>query len=491
MHRVAPLALAALAALALPLALAACGDDPEEVPKEILGEEVYARRCESPRAEARYMDKGGSLLDEKLWIRSWLNDTYLWYRELPTDIDMRPFTDPVDYFDVMKTSAKTPSGKDKDRFHFIYPTPEWEALSQAGTEAGYGVQWALLASAPPRLLVVAFTQPGSPADGKVMRGTKVVTIDGVDVENSTGQANIDKLNAGISPAGLAETHSFGVIDPGGTTVRTVTLTSAKVDLVPVQGVGTLPAPNTDVGYILFTDHIATAERGLIDAINQLKTAGIHELVLDLRYNGGGYLDIASQLAYMIAGPDRTGGKAFESLTFNDKLGAPQRSSFATTTLGFSTTEGQPLPHLDLTRVFVLTGGGTCSASESVMNGLAGVDIDVVQIGTTTCGKPYGFVPAENCGTTYFAIQFQGVNNKGFGDYADGFVPGTSFHGCTVADDFTRQLGDPAEARLAAALAYRSAGACASVTARRTGDPLAAAPDGDLLKPLWRQNRIVR
>src|ERR1043165_3551400 len=106
MHRVAPLAaLAALAALALPFALVACGDDPEEVPDEILGEDVYARRCEAPRAEARYMDKDGSLLDEKLWIRSWLNDTYLWYRELPTDIDMRPFTDPVDYFDVMKTSA--------------------------------------------------------------------------------------------------------------------------------------------------------------------------------------------------------------------------------------------------------------------------------------------------------------------------------------------------------------------------------------------------
>jgi hypothetical protein len=103
---------------------------------------------------------------------------------------------------------------------------------------------------------------------------------------------------------------------------------------------------------------------------------------------------------------------------------------------------------------VLAGPDTCSASESVVNSLRGIGVSVNLVGGTTCGKPYGFFPQDNCGTTYFAIQFQGVNHQGFGDYSDGFAPN-----CAVADDFGHALGDPAEARLAAALALQSGGAC--------------------------------
>ncbi len=67
-------------------------------------------------------------------------------------------------------------------------------------------------------------------------------------------------------------------------------------------------------------------------------------------------------------------------------------------------------------MFVLTGPNTCSASESIINALQGVDVEVIQIGSTTCGKPYGFYPQDNCGTTYFSVEFKGVNAKGFGDY---------------------------------------------------------------------------
>src|SRR5256885_15470283 len=98
------------------------------------------------------------------------------------------------------------------------------------------------------------------------------------------------------------------------------------------------------------------------------------------------------------------------------------------------------PYTTLFRSFVLTTAATCSASEAVMNGLAGVGVQVIQIGSTTCGKPYGFYPEDNCGTTYFSVEFSGVNAMGFGDYPDGFTPGAaggaSFPGCTVADDFT-------------------------------------------------------
>ena len=78
-----------------------------------------------------------------------------------------------------------------------------------------------------------------------------------------------------------------------------------------------------------------------------------------------------------------------------------------------------LPFLGLKHVSLLVTHDTASASESVINSLRGVDVKVDLIGNTTRGKPYGFVPQDNCSYTYFTIQFKGVNDKGFGDYADG------------------------------------------------------------------------
>jgi hypothetical protein len=152
----------------------------------------------------------------------------------------------------------------------------------------------------------------------------------------------------------------------------------------------------------------------------------------------------------------------------------------------------------LKRVFMLTGPGTCSASESIINGLRGIDLPVIQIGSHTCGKPYGFYPADNCGTTYFSIQFKGVNAKGFGDYADGFIPnGTGVAGvtgCQVADDFAHALGDPAEVRLATALGYAAGQPCPAPTGAQAPPRTAlSAPagSGDLVaRPPWREIRVV-
>src|SRR4029453_19331412 len=132
----------------------------------------------------------------------------------------------------------------------------------------------------------------------------------------------------------------------------------------------------------------------------------------------------------------------------------------------SAANGTALPQLNLPRVFVLTGSGTCSASESIINSLQGVDVEVIQVGSTTCGKPYGFYPQDNCGTTSFSIEFRGENNKGFGEYPDGFFPantvsnvGAVVTGCSVGDDYAHALGDPLEGRFAAALAYRQTMLC--------------------------------
>ena len=155
-------------------------------------------------------------------------------------------------------------------------------------------------------------------------------------------------------------------------------------------------------------------------------------------------------------------------------------------------------------MFVLTGPSTCSASESIINGLRGVNIQVIQVGSTTCGKPYGFYPQDNCGVTYFSIEFRGINAQGFGDYTDGFTPqntvateGYVIPGCSVADDFTHALGDGAEGMLASALSYQSTGVCPVAPSGMAVPPVLSGTyvppmaKGLSIKSIWQQNRISR
>jgi carboxyl-terminal processing protease len=480
----------------------------------------FVAQCANPRTgidpqtSRPYADRPGSTLTENNWLRSWSHDLYLWYNEI-LDRDPASFAT-LAYFDVLKTTATTPSGRPKDNFHFYMPTPEWLALSQSGVSAGYGARWAILASRVPRDVRVAYTEPGSPAAGAVanlQRGTRVRFIDGVDLTNDQTTAGVATINAALFPSQTGATHTFTVQDPGGGALRDVTLTSLQITSVPVQNVTTIPTPSGVVGYLLFNDHIATAETALIDAVNLLNSVGVDDLVVDLRYNGGGFLAIASELAYMIAGPQRTEGRTFELLRFNDKhrVRNPVTGErleplpFANRTVGLSAPANQPLPSLNLNRVFLLTGAGTCSASETIINALRGIGFPVVIIGDTTCGKPYGFYPTDNCGTTYFTVQFNGVNEQGFGEYPDGFSPanssaliGVPVTGCAVRDDFGRALGDPAEARLAAALAYRSSASCptppATATATATTNTLLrgveATTELRIAEPEWLRNRIL-
>ena len=483
-------------------------------PGEFEPSSSFAAQCESPRSGIDpttgqlWPDVAGSSVDENNWLRSWSNELYLWYGEID-DADPSGYTTAA-YFNLLKTFATTPSGAPKDKFHFTYPTDDWIALSQSGVSAGYGAVWSVLADLPPRQVVIAYTEPGSPAtDAGLERGAEVLAVDGVDLVNSN---DVDPLNAGLWPASAGEDHNFTIRDLDSGQTRIVMMQSINVTSTPVQNVHTIATAAGTVGYMLFNDHIATAEQGLIDAIEQLDAAQVTELVLDIRYNGGGYLDIASELGYMIAG-SQAAGRTFEEQRFNDKHPVTNPVTgvalvpldFHSTAQGFSTPSGQPLPTLDLSRVIVLTGPDTCSASEAVINSLRGVDVEVIQIGSTTCGKPYGFYAADNCGTTYFSIQFKGVNAKDYGDYTDGFTPsdvgdgGAAVQGCSVPDDYTHALGDVDESRLSAALRYLEGFGCPLARAQSADDLRESAPaasrlaaiDGRLSKSPWLMNRTLR
>ena len=419
--------------------------------------------CETPRPGQGadglpYPDRQGTHETEMNWVHAFIDDTYLWYKEVPSTLNQADYKTPVNYFNALKTPAITASGRPKDRFHFTYPTAVWDDMSHAGVALGYGLTWVRSADASqPRMWMVTMVEPGSPAQlAGLQRGDQLLTVDGTAITDTSNEG-VAKLNAGLFPAKEGEVHQL-VLSRGSTALPAASLTALKLSVAPVQNATVLDTPTGKVGYMLFKEHNAVAEAQLIQAIGTFQSAGIVDLVIDMRYNGGGLLAVASELAYMVAGPQATSGKVFEQSKYNDKTKPQPPQLFASKALGYtapvSVKPGTVLPYLGLKRITVLTTPGTCSASESVINSLRGVDVEVDLIGAPTCGKPYAFYPAPNCGTTYFSIQFQGVNNKGEGDYADGFQPT-----CNVADDLSHPLGDVDESLLAAALSYRASGAC--------------------------------
>lgn len=420
----------------------------------------------------------GSAMAEKLWLRSYSNDTYLWYDEI-LDQDPAPFTI-LEYFDELVTLDVTPSGKLKDQFHFSMSTEEWQALSTSGSSVGFGFNIAIEQGADiERTITITYSDPNTPsADANVVRGAMIIEVDGVNVASANDSASIDTLNNGLFPSEDGQQTTFVIRDLGETETREVTLTAQTIVSDPVPITNVIETDNHSIGYMVFNDHIATAEKGLYDAVNTLKDNNINELVIDFRYNGGGYLALASQLAYMVGG-SQTFNRTFEQTIFNDKYpntnpvtgNSLSPTPFYQETFGFNSsyiTAGIQLPSLNLSRVFVLTTAGTCSASEAFINGLRGIGVEVIQIGSTTCGKPYGFYPADNCDTTYFTVQFKGENDQGFGDYSDGFSPSeapvfdTDIQGCTVDDDLTNALGDHQEGMLSAAMYYLENGQCPEI-----------------------------
>jgi len=389
-----------------------------------------------------------TLEGEKQFTRAYLDEVYLWYDEIPA-VNAASYSRLDAYFYALLTPRLDASGQLKDRFSFITSSADADSLL-TGNNIGYGIRWETDAQGRQR---VAFVDAGSPAlAAGLARGGEMVQL----------------LTPGAfwypnAPA----TISFVYRSAPGAATSTVTLASAPVQEDPLPLTETLTSPTgRKVAYLLFNAHTSGAQDKLIPAVQAAQAAGVQDLVLDLRYNGGGYLSIALTLSSMLTN-SAADGQVFEQLRFNNKRQAETDAN----TIRFSGQvqfgetvfpEGTELPRLGLPRVFVLTTGGTCSASESVVNSLRGVGVDVVIIGATTCGKPYGFSRRDNCGAAYFPIEFQGVNAQGFGDYASGFPPA-----CPLTDDFDHALGAPNERLLSAALNYVDTGACPA--------PSAAAP----------------
>jgi hypothetical protein len=278
--------------------------------------------------------------------------------------------------------------------------------------AGYGAQWVVIASRPPRRVVVAYTEPHSPATAaKLARGAQVLAVDGVDLVNARDQASVDKLNAGLFPSDPGGSHRFSILDRGSSKPRDVTMVATDVTGTPVQNVATLRVPGGSVGYMLFNDHLATAEKQLISAFDRLASARVDDLVLT-------FATTAAAIRYrergrrMIAGPAPTTGRRSRRRPQRHIRPGPVTGAPLTPVPFHTTSQGcQPRASFSprSTCPVLVLRARTRADYEAIINGLRG-SAQVIQIGTTTCGKPTAS-PEDNCGPRT-SIQFQGVNAKG-------------------------------------------------------------------------------
>ncbi|HUG23126.1 S41 family peptidase [Piscinibacter sp.] len=388
---------------------------------------------------------GCDVASQNAWLRGYMSDWYYWSGASP-DPDPAAYTTVATYFDALRYagSGNVPS----DRWSYIEDSAAYSQFFEEGRTLGYGVFVNGLEMVLP--LKLRYVEPQSPAAAAgLKRGDVIVSINGRSAAELMASGDFEEL----TPADEGEVLTVVIEEGVGT--RSVALTAATYDLTPVSVAKVLPLPDgRKAGYLVLKDFITQAEAPLAEAFAEFRAEGATDLILDLRYNGGGRVSTSGALASMIAGAGHAGG-VFARLIYND------RHRDADKVYSLASAPGPALQ-----RVVILTGPRTCSASELVVNGLKPF-VDVVTIGDATCGKPFGFSPVESCGSTFSAVNFESFNGAGAGGYYDGIA-----QTCAAEDDFSGELGDAAETLTAAATSYLDTGACAPVAAAR--DRTAAA-----------------
>ncbi len=373
-----------------------------------------------------------SVSSDKAWLREEMFDFYFWSGRSP-DPSPETYADVNEYLDALRFQGD--ADEPRDRFSYIEGAAAFSQFFEEGKTLGYGVAVNGVEGTLP--LRIRYIEPNSPAAAAgLLRGDTIVSANGTAAAQLVSSGDFSVLSA------ANEGDKLTLVVDSGSGARTVEVTAATFSLKPVTATTVFTLPNgKKAGYLSLKDFITQAEGPLSDAIAQIRAQGATELILDLRYNGGGRVSTATHLASLVTGATQA-GKLFTSLVFNPKQ---QRYN---TTYRLSSQPGTAFP-----RVVVLTGSRTCSASEMVANGLKPY-ADVVTIGGTSCGKPVGFSPQKHCDKVYSLVNFESLNANGQGKYYSG-LPLT----CTVKEDFTRALGDASETLTAAALSYLQNGSC--------------------------------
>ncbi len=323
-------------------------------------------------------------------------------------------------------------------------------------------------------LRIKYVYPGSPADlAGVKRGYKITVINGNSnfaYDGPTGPHTQFVINAYANSSTIAMTlQKFD-----GTTMN-VNLNTINYTINPVLTYKTFDEGNGHiVGYVVFNSFTSNANAKLDAAFNYFTTQGVTDLVVDLRYNGGGYTATAEYLDNLIVPPAGNGTIMYNSY-FNDIL-ANGREVLLANQVRRDPTNNQLYNYaqfdysvagnavkfskkgaLNISRVFFIVTGATASASELTINNLR-PQLNVQFIGTTTYGKPVGFFDIDINTYQLYVPEFETKNANGQGGYYTGMSPGTAtYPGVNDYDDVTKDFGDPTEGLLAHALNYVKTG----------------------------------
>lgn len=399
-----------------------------------------------------------STLDVQNFIYRGLNVFYLYKSEIPELADnhyenqgalnsfLNGFSSPENLFAYLLS--------EKDRFSFLID--DYRVLEQLldGVTLDNGMKFGLVRIDPSGEVFgyVRYVLPNTSAEENgVERGMIFNTVDGVAL-------TADNFNQLLSPTsysiGLATLNGNELVPTG----ENISLTKQQHTENPIHIAKTLNISGMKIGYLMYNAFTSDFDSQLNAVFANFKAEGITDLVLDLRYNGGGSIETANDLSSMITGQFE--GELFIKQVYNENFDDEPR--FFNDEIGKT---GEGINNLNLNRVFVLTTSSSASASELVISGLMPY-IDVIQIGGTTTGKFQGSTVVYdsptftkqnvNLGHRYAMLPLilKSVNSAGFTDYADGIQPDVP-----VQEDYANLgiLGEPSEPLLSAALMQMGAG----------------------------------
>lgn len=371
-----------------------------------------------------------SVSDEKDQLLDYMYENYLWAEDLATDIN------PQNYADAYELLANITVPW--DRYSFLLTEQEYQDRYVNASFAGLGFSSVVTNNND---VMIRYVYDDSPAGrAGIKRSDRITAINGVEVATLIAQGS---LNDAFGPSEVGVTVELEWQNTEGENFSDV-LDKENINTNTVFAPQTYELGGSRVGYYVLDSFINRTGQDLNEAYDLFADAQINELVIDVRYNGGGLIRFANQASSQAAG-NNVLGETFVTYAFNE-----QNQNFNQTEL-FELGEG--VQQLDLDRVFVLTTGASCSSSELIINSLSPF-VEVVAIGEQTCGKPVGQMPEPLCDKRTFVVNFETVNALGDGQYYDGIAPT-----CAVTEQIVGDWGDPQDPLLATANNYIDTGTC--------------------------------
>ncbi|MBX3257522.1 MAG: hypothetical protein KF862_25575 [Chitinophagaceae bacterium] len=389
-----------------------------------------------------------SAVNDTAWW--YTQEIYLWYNYLPSSFNQQSYSNPNAVMEAIRAYSTEPGFSDPvDKWSFAMKQTEWDDVS-SGVSGDFGLGIFFNAANDLR---VSYVEPASPAAGAgIIRSWRVMSVNGNETIN-TEDATINRISTAVYNSSSTE---FVFRRPDNTDTA-VTLTAATYTAEPFLLDTIYTAGSKKVGYLVYNSFLGdvTSVKNRFSALfSDFNSKGVTDLIVDLRYNSGGYVELQNELANYLVPAAGNGGLMLTE-EFNDKY-----SRYYDTTIYYA-KKGS----LDLSRIFFITATNTASASELLINSLKPY-MDVKLVGRSTYGKPVGYFGIPDGDWYIFPISFRSVNRNGEGNYFDGMTTDA-----VVNDGLEKQWGDVAEDCLGSALNYISNGVFSNIASRNASDVL--------------------